>query len=80
MSKRVLLYHFFVHAQFQEAEIADRLTPLRSEMRTIRAYANGRLPHVQRVPQTATVQNNLPLPSTNNYESNIHYEDDRFMI
>uniref|UniRef100_A0A1I8EZ70 ANK_REP_REGION domain-containing protein n=1 Tax=Wuchereria bancrofti TaxID=6293 RepID=A0A1I8EZ70_WUCBA len=41
----------------EEAEIADRLTPLRSEMRTLRTYSNGR---AVTFPRSAQLIKNVP--------------------
>ncbi|VIO93835.1 Uncharacterized protein BM_BM5928 [Brugia malayi] len=41
----------------EEAEIADRLTPLRSEMRTLRTYSNGR---AVTFPRSAQLLKNVP--------------------
>ncbi|VDK67147.1 unnamed protein product [Litomosoides sigmodontis] len=59
----------------EEAEIADRLTPLRSEMRTLRTYANGRATTFSRPVQS--LNNALPRipPPTYDEANPIIFED-----
>uniref|UniRef100_A0A915Q863 ANK_REP_REGION domain-containing protein n=1 Tax=Setaria digitata TaxID=48799 RepID=A0A915Q863_9BILA len=51
----------------EEAEIADRLTPLRSEMRALRTYSNGRAAPLSRT--TQSMQNSLPRMSPPTYDT-----------
>ncbi|KAM3718968.1 KN motif and ankyrin repeat domain-containing protein [Dirofilaria immitis] len=50
----------------EEAEIADRLTPLRSEMRTLRTYSNGRAVVFSRIAQP--LKNSSPRISFPTYD------------
>ncbi|EFO19686.2 VAB-19 protein [Loa loa] len=60
----------------EEAEIADRLTPLRSEMRTLRTYSNGRTVTFSRPAQP--LKNALPrisLPTYGKSNNPVIFED-----
>uniref|UniRef100_A0A0N5B147 ANK_REP_REGION domain-containing protein n=1 Tax=Syphacia muris TaxID=451379 RepID=A0A0N5B147_9BILA len=56
----------------EEAEVADRLTPLRSEMRTLRAFSNSRI-----ISNPRQIQSAVPLqrPDDNVYDAGAAEED-----
>ncbi|KAL3994910.1 Ankyrin repeats (3 copies) family protein [Acanthocheilonema viteae] len=60
----------------EEAEIADRLTPLRSEMRTLRTYSNGRAITFSRPAQPLNNASlRIPPPTYDKTNSPIVFED-----
>ncbi|CAG9534883.1 unnamed protein product [Cercopithifilaria johnstoni] len=59
----------------EEAEIADRLTPLRSEMRTLRTYSNGRAMTFFRPAQSLNAPPKIPLPTCDKTNNSIVFED-----